>query len=245
MITVVHNAVNTIKDCIDSVHKQGVDSEHYVVDGCSSDGTQSLLKTYKNENIINYSSEPDDGIYDAMNKGIESTIGDIVGILNADDFYAHDKVLQRVINVFKNPDIDACYGDLVYIDSNDKNKVVRTWSSGFYTQSSFRFGWMPPHPTFFVRRSVYEKYGGFDLSLGSAADYELMLRFLYRHKIKAQYIPETLIKMRTGGVSNVSLSNRLKANRMDKLAWKVNYLKPAPWTLFMKPMRKITQFSFL
>jgi glycosyltransferase involved in cell wall biosynthesis len=187
-------------------------------------------------------SESDQGIYDAMNKGIRLAQGDIVGILNADDFYASSDILAKVAAIFADPAIDACYGDLVYMDSTDTGKVVRYWRSGAFSPRKFYWGWMPPHPTFFVRRWVYERFGLFNLDLGSAADYELMLRFLVKHQINVAYIPEVLVKMRTGGVSNVSLQNRLKANRMDRKAWTINALKPYPWTLWLKPLRKIGQW---
>jgi glycosyltransferase len=128
------------------------------------------------------------------------------------------------------------------VDSANTEKVVRVWRSGGFAPGKFYWGWMPPHPTFFVRRSVYQRLGGFNLDLGSAADYELMLRFLVRHRLKTAYIPEVLVKMRTGGISNRSLLNRLKANRMDRRAWEVNGLRPYPWTLPLKPLRKIGQW---
>jgi glycosyltransferase len=185
---------------------------------------------------------PDKGIYDAMNKGILEASGDVVGILNADDFYAHGEVLGKVAEVFADRSIESCYGDLIYVDAADTAQVVRSWRAGAYDADLFYRGWMPPHPTFFVRRSVYEKHGLFNLSLGSAADYELMLRFLVRHRITTRYLPETLVKMRVGGMSNASLANRLRANRMDRKAWQVNGLQPRPWTLFLKPLSKIPQY---
>lgn len=187
-------------------------------------------------------SEPDQGIYDAMNKGVRMAQGDIVGILNSDDYYASPAVLAKVVEVFNNPAIEACYGDLIYVDAADTGRTVRYWRSGGYAPNKFYWGWMPPHPTFFVRRSVYQRFGLFNLDLGSAADYELMLRFLVRHRIKTAYIPEVLVKMRTGGTSNVSWRNRLEANRMDRRAWAVNELKPYPWTLWLKPLRKVSQW---
>jgi glycosyltransferase len=209
-----------------------------------------------------------------MNKGLRMAGGDIVGILNADDFYADDRVLERVAKVFEDPEVEACYGDLVYVremlncasrvelapvaplnrlkdpsiqrfnHSTDQPgfKILRYWKSGSFTPEKMKWGWMPPHPTFFVRRRVYEKYGLFNLDLGSAADYELMLRCLYKYRIKTVYIPEVLVCMRAGGVSNASVANRLKANRMDRRAWEVNGLRPYPWTTLLKPLRKIPQY---
>jgi len=197
-----------------------------------------------------------------MNKGLNIATGEIVGILNADDFYADEYVLDRVADLFVDPSVDACYGNLVYVKEQGKRsekrwtrlitqnsklktqnfQVVRYWKSGPFEANKFYSGWMPPHPTFFVRRTVYEKYGLFNLDLGSAADYELMLRFLLKHRINVAYIPEVLVKMRVGGVSNANLSNRLRANQMDRKAWEVNGLKPSPWTLWLKPRRKIPQW---
>ena len=198
-----------------------------------------------------------------MNKGIRLATGDIIGILNADDFYASPDVLAKVAAVFEDPAVEACYGDLEYVKGGSRFKVqgsrlkttlnvehrtlngfsvVRYWQSGPFTPDRFRWGWMPPHPTFFVRRSVYEKFGLFRLDMGSAADYELMLRLLLKHRITTAYIPEVLVRMRVGGASNATLTSRIKANRMDRRAWEVNGLKPYPWTLLCKPLRKLPQW---
>jgi glycosyltransferase len=243
IITVAYNAQNTIQSCLDSVARQNVALEHIVIDGASSDNTLEIVRRHQSRqaNVI-VVSEPDDGIYDAMNKGLRQAKGDIVGILNADDFYATDKALSRVSKAFAAAQIDSCYGDLVYVDRDNLKKITRYWKASKFDRSAFYQGWMPPHPTFFVRRRVYEGYGLFKPELGSAADYELMLRFLFKHGITTRYIPEVLIKMRTGGVSNISLKNRVLANQMDREAWRVNQLRPKPWTLFAKPIRKITQF---
>ena len=171
--------------------------------------------------------------------------GEVIGILNADDFYSSDDVLAKVSEVFSDPKVDACYGDLKYVDACNVDKTVRYWKSGNYSQKKFYSGWMPPHPTFFARRSIYESYGAFNLDLGTAADYELMLRLLLKHSINAAYIPEVLVHMRTGGKSNLSFSNRLKANRMDRKAWSINELKPCLWTIPLKPLRKIPQWFFM
>lgn len=220
---------------------QGIPAEHLVIDGGSTDGTAEIVGRF-GDAVARFISEPDDGIYDAMNKGIALATGEVVGILNADDLYADDRVLPDVAKVFEDPSVDSCYGDLVYVEPSDTRRVVRTWRAGAFRKDLFYQGWMPPHPTFFVRRAVYDKFGLFNLSLGFAADYELMLRFLLRHGISTVYIPRVLVRMRAGGVSNLSLRNRLRANRMDRKAWKVNGLAPRPWTILMKPVRKIPQF---
>ena len=217
-------------------------------------------------NFFRVVSEPDNGIYEGMNKGLRLATGDVVGILNADDFYAGPDVLAKVAKVFQDPAVDSCYGDLLYVEEEPGDglsvksdgrkaqgagitakeekqfKIVRYWKSGDFKPERFYWGWMVPHPTFFVRRSVYEKYGLFNLDLGSAADYELMLRFLVKHRISTVYIPEVLVKMRVGGTSNASLKNRINANRMDRKAWEVNGLRPYPWTIPLKPLRKIPQW---
>lgn len=241
IITAVYNNAETISHSISSIHRQTIHPEHIIIDGLSSDGTIELIKTQKSRDAI-FISEPDKGFYDAVNKGLKLATGDIIGILNADDFYAHDRVLEKVSGCMSEGAIDSCYGDLVYVDSADIRKIRRYWRSGAYSRNRFFYGWMPPHPTFFVRREVYERYGSFDLSLGTSSDYELMLRFLVKHSITAIYIPEVLVKMRMGGQSNASIKSRLAANNMDRKAWAINGLVPRPWTLWMKPLSKVGQY---
>lgn len=251
IITATYNAAATITDCLTSVNTQTVPVEHIIVDGASTDKTLDLVRRLSPRARV--LSEPDNGIYDAMNKGIRLATGEIIGILNADDYYASPDILATVAAVFTDPVVEACYGDLDYVRSPGRSqdvvseelpsyKVVRYWRSDPFCRSRFLWGWMPPHPTFFVRKEAYERYGLFRLDMGSAADYELMLRFLFKNQIRAVYIPQVLVKMRVGGVSNASLTNRIKANRMDRRAWEVNGLKSYPWTLLMKPLRKLPQF---
>jgi glycosyltransferase len=241
IITPSLNTAVTVAESLDSVVRQSFNNiELILIDGQSEDETVDIARGYPQVSLI--VSEPDHGIYDAMNKGILLAHGDIVGILNTDDVYASTGVLASVAEIFKDSAVDACYGDLVYVDRHDIGKVVRFWRSGRYSMRKFYWGWMPPHPTFFVRRSAYERFGLFNLELGSAADYELMLRFLVKHQLNAVYIPEILVKMRRGGISNASLCNRVMANRMDRRAWEVNQLHPYPWTLYLKPLRKIGQW---
>ena len=241
IITVAYNASRTINDCLDSVKNQTFAAEHIVIDGKSGDGTMTIVESYR-PHLGAVISEADSGIYDAMNKGVLLATGDVVGILNADDFYVDDEVLGEVAKTFEDPRIDACFGDLQYVDAKTPQKIIRQWKAGSYNPAKFYWGWMPPHPTFFVRSTVYEKYGLFNLDLGSAADYEIMLRFLLKHKINAVYLPRVLVKMRTGGASNATFKNRLRANIMDRKAWVINRLNPHPWTLVLKPIRKVPQY---
>ncbi len=243
LITATFNAAATLEGCLKSVSRQSLLPEHIIIDGSSIDETFSIATEYRGHRLKVF-SEPDNGLYDAMNKGIRQATGDIVGILNADDVYSGPDVLQMVADVFDEERVDACYGDLCYVDYRDISKVVRYWMSGDLHYRNFYWGWMPPHPTFFVRRIVYEKHGVFNLNLGSAADYELMLRFLLRYRVSARYIPKVLVKMRNGGVSNFSIANRIRANRMDRKAWKVNGLHPYAWTFIAKPLRKLGQWFY-
>ena len=241
VITPSYNSARTIDDTLKSVAMQkGVNVEHIIVDGLSTDNTALIVKNYPH--ISRFDSEKDKGIYDAMNKGIERATGDIIGILNSDDVYTHPNVLANVSALFNEGGVDAVYADLEYVKPDDLSKVVRYWRSGEYKMNNFFFGWMPPHPTFFVRRELYEKYGVFNCALKSAADYELMLRFLVKNKVRPAYLPEVIVKMRTGGMSNASLKNRLRANREDREAWRLNAIQPLFFTLFLKPFRKIFQY---
>lgn len=244
IITVSYNTRATIRDCIESVNRQTHHPrEHIIIDGCSDDGTLDILDELK-DSIAHLEREPDAGIYDAMNKGLRIASGEVIGFLNADDFYPSPNTLETVKQVFNDPSVKTCYGDVLYVDADDTTKAVRRWRAGGFSARNFLWGWMPPHPSFFVRRSVYEQYGNFNLELGSAADYEIMLRFLLKYGISTIYIPQVLVKMRAGGVSNASLVNRLRANRMDRKAWLINDIQPFPWTLYMKPLRKIGQWIF-
>jgi glycosyltransferase involved in cell wall biosynthesis len=242
IITVCFNSAKTIEDTIQSVLSQDYPNvEYIIVDGGSKDATLDIVKKYS-ANISHFISEPDKGIYDAMNKGIALATGDVVGILNSDDVYYDSQVLSHISKAFEVTNADAVYGDLVYVASNNLEKVTRVWKSKPYTEGAFLKGWMPPHPTFYVKKSCYNQLGNYSLKLKSAADYELMLRFIHKYKISLAYIPKTLVKMRVGGESNVSLKNRLRANKEDRMAWKMNGLKPHFYTLFLKPLSKLKQF---
>lgn len=242
IITVCYNAESTIEFALQSVLNQHYkDIEYIVIDGASSDNTPSIIKKYEGK-IAKIVSEKDNGMYYAINKGIELATGDVVGLLHADDFYASNKIISRIVTEFQSKNIDAVYGDLQYVFKEDINKVFRNWNSNPYNPSLFLKGWMPPHPTFFVKRKCYKDFGKFNTTFSISADYELMLRFLYKHNIKATYIPEVIVKMRVGGVSNISIQNRIKANMEDRRAWKINGLKPNVLTLFLKPLSKLRQY---
>lgn len=241
IITATYNSASTVIEAMTSVQEQDYpDIEHIVIDGDSGDETLDIVRSFSHVSKI--VSEKDKGIYDAMNKGIRMASGEVIGILNSDDLYANKSVLTCIAQVFRDERIDACYADLQYVSKQGNSKVVRTWKSGHFNPKSFYWGWMPPHPTFFVRRKVYEKVGLFDTQLRSAADYELMLRILLKYGMQAAYIPQVIVRMRSGGMSNASLFNRLRANREDRLAWKMNGLQPYFFTLYIKPLRKIPQF---
>ena len=235
------NNAKTIKDAINSVLNQSYkDIEYIVIDGSSTDGTIDIVQSYGDK--IKFISEKDNGLYDAMNKGIRMATGDVVGILNSDDFYASDKILQIVADEFLKGNIDSVYANLEYIDANDPKRVIRYWRSKKYQEGLFRSGWHPAHPTFFVKKEIYEKYGVFDLSFKIAADYELMLRFFEKCKITSSYVDEVFVKMRMGGESNKSIKNIIKANMESYRAWKVNGLYINPLRFLLKPFSKIIQF---
>ena len=214
IITVVWNNVKTIKDTIDSVLSQTYKNiEYIVIDGGSTDGTLSVLESRRDQ-LSALVSEPDEGIYDAMNKGIKLAKGDVIGFLNSDDFYLNDKVISKVAKEFERDiSLDASYANLIYVDQTNTSKIIRYFKTGEFKQGLFLKGWCPAHPTFFVRRSVYERNGNFDLNYHFASDVELMMRFLEIHKIKSLYIPEVMVKMRMGGVSNRNLKNIWLANK--------------------------------
>jgi len=242
IITACYNSESTIEDTIKSVISQDYnDIEYIIIDGGSKDKTLEIIKRYQDK-ITTIVSEKDHGIYDALNKGISLASGDVIGLLHSDDFYPNNNIISNVVNTFIDKGVDSIYGDLQYVDRINENKVIRYWKSGQYKDGLFLKGWMPPHPTFFVRKEIYQKYGAFNLSLKSAADYELMLRLLHKFKISTAYIPEVLVKMRVGGKSNVSLKNRIKANFEDRKAWEINGLKPGTFTLLFKPLSKLIQY---
>ena len=245
IITVCYNSSKTIYDTINSINIQSYPNiEHIFVDGLSNDNTLKIINSNAQRNPI-IISEKDNGLYDAMNKGISIATGDLIGILNSDDVYSNKNIISNIIKQIELFRADSVYGDLIYTKPDDLNQIKRFWKSGAFNKNKFLFGWMPPHPAFFVKREIYLKYGMFNLNLKSAADYEIMLRFLFKENISTTYLNEVLVKMRSGGRSNQNLISRLQGNKEDRLAWQLNDLKPLFLTLVFKPLRKILQFNFI
>lgn len=242
IITICFNSCQTITDTIKSVAGQSYKNiEYIVVDGDSTDGTKEIISHYSSD-ITKHISEKDNGLYDALNKGIDSATGDVIGFLHADDIYAHGKVIQNVMNLFEKENTDSVYGDLVYVNSQNTEKVVRYWRAGQFSIGKLKLGWFPPHPTFFVKRDVYKRHGSFDTGFKIAADYEIMLRFLLDKRISISYLPEVLIKMRLGGASNRNLQNLFKKSSEDFMALKNHAVNFPFFVLFLKNISKIPQF---
>jgi len=244
IITVTYNCVSVLTDCLNSVASQSHNNiEHIVIDGASTDGTLSLLNS-KIDRLATLVSELDEGIYDAMNKGIKIAKGDIIGFLNSDDFYANNEVISKVVSEFKKePSLDACYADLIYVNQSNTSKIVRNFKSSEFRQGLFSKGWCPPHPTFFVRRSVYERYGNFDLNYRIASDVDLMMRFLEIHKVKFCYIPKVWVKMRMGGITNKNLKNIWLQNQEILNSFHKNGLSVNPIIFFIyKIFSRLFQF---
>lgn len=242
IITVVYNNEKYIEESIQSIISQDYDNiEHIIIDGGSTDNTVNIIKKYK-DNISLLISEKDKGIYDAMNKGLKSATGDIVGILNSDDIFIDANVIKKVDNIFKTKNVDCIYADVLYVDKDNTDKVIRKWISSDFIPGSFKKGWHPPHTTFFVKKSIYEKYGYIDDSLDVSADFELMLRFLEKHKVSTYYLNEVIIKMRIGGESNKSIFKILKGNINCYKAFKKNGLKVSPIYFLYRLVPKIGQY---
>ena len=225
IITATYNSGRTIRETIESVLRQTyTDFEYIIKDGGSKDDTLAIVKEYapKFGDKIKAISEPDQGIYDAMNKGIQMATGDVIGILNSDDFYTSDDALQVIADAFANNDIDATYGDIHFVNDDDLSKCVRYYSSAIFRRSFMRFGLMPAHPSFYCKKAVYEKYGSFDTSYKVSADFENLLRIIYVGNIKTKYIPKDFVTMRTGGASTAGLSSRTQIMKDHLRALKAN-----------------------
>ncbi|MEY8120418.1 glycosyltransferase family 2 protein [Falsihalocynthiibacter sp. BN13B15] len=241
VVTAVYNRESTIAQAVTSVQRQSHPKvEHVIQDGGSTDRTLEIINAL-NLRSTSIESRKDKGIYDAINLGISRATGDVIGLMHSDDFFAHHEVLAKVAHAFSDPEVDGVYGDLQYVSSLDDSRVVRHWKSGEYHPSKLKSGWMPPHPTLFLRRSVFEMWGVYDTDFTIAADYDAMLRYLVKGKIEIAYIPEVLVKMRVGGESNRSLGRIIQKSREDFRAIRRNNVGGLG-TLLSKNTSKIRQF---
>ncbi|TAH00979.1 MAG: glycosyltransferase [Sphingobacteriales bacterium] len=242
LITVCYNAESNITDCLKSVKSQDYPNlEYIIVDGGSNDATLDIVNKFS-DIISILISEPDKGIYDALNKGIAAASGDIIGIMHSDDFFAQSNILTEVAKAFITNKADLLYGNLDYVNRINIKKITRRWRSQEYDDQLFLNGWMPAHPTFYAKKSCFLTSGNYDLRFKSAADYDLMLRFFYKTNYKKYFLNIVMVKMRVGGKSNVTLSNRWYANREDYQSLKKNLI-PFPLKIILfKPLRKIWQF---
>lgn len=242
IITVVYNAEQFLRDCIESVLVQDYpDLEYILIDGSSTDDSLKIAKEY-DSNISILISEPDSGMYDALNKGITLATGEVIGILNADDMFVDSVVISSVVREFKAKEIEAVYGDLNYIDRSDVKKVRRKWRSSSAKPIDVALGWMPAHPALFIRKHLFKKFGGYELSYGSAADYELMVRYFYTYRINTVHLPMLMVNMRSGGMSNRSAKQRYNAFCWDYKALKHHKVPFPMFALLLKKLRKIKQF---
>ena len=240
LITVTYNAESTIERCIQSVIAQNYqNTEYIVIDGASTDSTLQIINRYA-QNIKIIISEPDMGMYDALNKGIKLATGDITGILNADDYFASDDILAGVAAAFMHSNTDILYGNLDFVDVNET--IIRKWRTRAYKRRDFDWGWMPAHPTFYCRRSLFNSLGFYSLEYGTAADYELMLRFMHKAKANAYFLNKVMVKMQYGGMSNKSPINRINAWKFDLKAMRNNGIRFSLFALIMKPLRKFGQY---
>lgn len=242
IITICYNAAAHIDETLRSVVMQDhPDIEHIVIDGGSTDGTQERIERYR-EVLAHFTSEKDKGVYDAMNKGLREATGEVVAFVNAGDMIVHRSCVSEMAAEFAKGDADAIYGDAYMVDPDDISKVRRFWKGGAYDRENFRSGWMPPHLGTYIRREVYDRYGFFREDLKVSADYELMFRFMYKHRIRVRYVPKVLVRFRLGGVSNRSLAHVWRANREVYKAWELNGERVSPFIVFMKPLRKLAQY---
>ena len=227
IITVSYNSNLTIKDTIDSVLSQTyLDIEYIIVDGWSNDNTVDIIREYERSfnGRMKWISEKDSGLYDAMNKGIQMATGEIIGIINSDDLFCDKHAIEKVMHKFEeNELLDSVYADLFYVAQNDTAKIVRRWKSG--NQKRFKYGWHPAHPTLYIKKEVYNKYGLFNLDYKLAADFEIMLRFLEKYRISTYYLKEAFVKMRLGGATNKSIKNIYLQNIECLKAFQLNDIK--------------------
>ena len=239
IITVCYNSASHIEDAINSVAGQDYpEIEHIVIDGNSNDGSQQILEKHSDK-LAYWISEQDNGVYDAMNKGILKATGDVIGILNSDDFYFDEHVISKVVKAFSDEDIDAVYGDLIFVDPKNLNRTVRTYSSKNWYPDKFAKGYMPAHPTFFVKRKFYEKYGLFETDYQIAADYEMLIRLLYVHKLNYKYLPIKMVKMRIGGLSSNGIKSNIILNNEIIRACRKHGIKTSALKIYPKYFNKV------
>lgn len=242
IITATYNSASTLRDTLDSILAQTYQNiESIIVDGASKDGTLDVIREYEPlfQGRMRWVSEPDNGIYDAMNKGIQMASGDVVGVLNSDDYYYDDRVVEDIANTFKQKEVDCIYGNLVFFDEKDKNVIRRIWKGSQHVCGSFLRGWHPAHPTFYVKRIWFERFGGFDLRYAISADFELMLRFIEKGQIRNAYLDRYFVKMRMGGQSTRSIHNIITGNRNILKALRDNGFKPSRYYLFRRLIPKL------
>ena len=241
IITATYNSEKTLLDTLLSLEKQThPDIEYIVVDGASKDNTIKLIKRNctKVSKII---CEPDKGIYDALNKGIQAASGDVIGFLHSDDLLAYDDAIADIAKKFKSTGCDAIYGDLEYVAQNDTTKRIRLWKSGSFSRFKMKVGWMPPHPSFYMKRKCYRQFGCFSLDYRISADYDSLLRYILKQRISIAYLPKVLVKMRVGGISNRSVSSMVKKSMEDIRIMKQNGII-WPLALAYKNISKLPQF---
>lgn len=244
LLTVTFNSDKYLEECINSVIEQTYGNiEHIIIDAVSTDDTLKIIHKYK-DHIAKYVSEKDHGMYDAINKGIALASGNIIGILNSDDKLSSKDVIENIVQCFNNQQVDAVYGDLVYVEQLNLKNVLRYWKGVSYKRFRFNYGWMPAHPTFYIRRSLIAQLGGYESHYYTAADYEFMTRYLYRFRINAFYLPKLIVTMRAGGQSNKNFKIRLRANRRDYLAMKTNKIPFAFFVSILKPIIKLHQYYY-
>lgn len=242
VITVCFNSARTIADTLHSVAEQThPDIEHIVIDGASRDNTLDIIKTTQNR-VAKLLSEPDKGIYDAMNKGLALATGEVVGFLNSDDVYADKGCLALIASALSDVCIDACYGDVEFVSATIPHKTVRYWRAGEYDKKRLVQGWMPPHPTFYARRTLYDNVGGFDLRYRLQSDYDMAVRLLKQDTVRLCYLPYLMVRMRMGGASNASIGNILCGNLEAYRAAKENELGVGPMFVVRKILSRIPQF---
>lgn len=245
IITATYNSAETINDTIKSVLCQtNKDFEYIIVDGGSTDETIDIVKSYESEfsGRLKWVSEKDKGIYDAMNKGIKMASGDIIGILNSDDYYTSDDILQTIADAFKCQNVDAIYGDIHFIKDGVPDKCVRYYSSRLFSPFWLRFGFMPAHPSFYCKREVFDKSGLYRLDYKIGSDYEMMVRTFRKHKISSRYVPKDFVTMRTGGASNSNLQSRLTLIKEDVKACRDNGIYTNELFICLKFLYKIFEF---